>query len=262
MPELGYVFTGYPIKQKHFWETHYHLAPYIHSSKKIVLEIHFNITNKFPVSMDSWWQRSRIEKIMGCSAKVLSPNDLFLHLCIHTSKHGFKNIDLRDFSDISETIKCHGEEIDWASFQKEIESYPISREVYSILYYVKRIFFSNESCLNCLTYHKADSKLISLLEALIFYDDTESVFSWTISTVMIENSFKGKFKAIINHLVPDREFMSKRYSWPLFSKRIYFYYLIRPFMQIMSNRKYIGQFFILKAKEIFIKASYALRRNA
>lgn len=262
LPELGYVFTKDSIEQKHFRETHYHLAPYIHSDKNIFLEVHWNVTNKFQLNLDSWWQMSRMEKIMGCSARVLSPNDLFQHLCVHTSKHGFKNIDLRDLCDISETIKCHGEEIDWARFQKEIESYPIRREIYSILYYVKRMFCSDVSCLNWLTYQKADLKLISVLEALIFCDDRDSVFPRNVSSILIENSLKGKFKAVLNNFFPDREFMSKRYSLPLFSKRIYFYYLVRPFMQVISNSKYIGQFFMLKTKEIFIKASYALRRNS
>jgi hypothetical protein len=262
MPKLGYVFSENALTPKQFRETHYHLAPYIHSDKKIILEIHWNVTNKFSLNIDSWWQRSRMMNIMGCSARVLSPNDLFLHICIHTSKHGFKNIAIRDLSDISEIIKCHGEEIDWVHFQKEIESYPIRREVYAIIYYVKRMFCSHESCLNWLTYQKTDFKLISLLEALLFCDDRDSVFPRNVSPIWFENSVRGKLKAVINNLVPNRELMAKRYSLPLFSKKIYFYYLIRPFMQIVKNRKYIGQFLILKAKEIFIKVSYALRRSA
>ena len=260
MPELAYVDTGDSIKQKHHREKHYHLTPYVHSDRNIHLEIHFNVTHRFPLNIKRWWERSRMEKIMGCSARVLSPNDLFQHLCIHTSKHGFRNIDLRDLCDISESIKYHGEDIDWTLFQKEIDSYPIRKEVYSFLYYVKRMFCSNVSCLDWLTHQKADLELISLLEELIFCDDRNSVCTPAIYRVMVNNSFKGKLKVVINEFFPDREIMSKRYSLPLFSKRIYFYYLIRPLMQTIKNRKYIGQFFILKTKEILIKTSHALRR--
>ena len=243
MPELAYVYTGDSIKQKYHKEKHYHLTPYIHLDRNIHLEIHFNITNRFPLNIESWWERSRSVKIMDCSVRVLSPNDLFQHLCIHTSKHGFRNIDLRDLCDISESIKYHGEDIDWTLFQKEIDGYPIRKEVYSFLYYVKRIFCSNVSCLNWLTPQKADLKLISLLEELIFCDDRDSVYTEAMSTIMLQNSFVGKLKVVINDFFPDREIMSMQYSLPLSSKRIYFFYLIRPLMKIIKNRNYIGQFF-------------------
>jgi Uncharacterised nucleotidyltransferase len=261
LPKLGYVPTNYPKEKEQFWKDHYHLVPYIHPDKNITLEIHWNVTNRFPLNIDSWWQKSRITKIKGHSVRVFSPYYLFLHLCIHTSKHGFKNIDLRDLCDISETIKCYGAEIDWALFRKEIENFPIDREVYSIIYYVKRMYCSNENCLNWLTYHAADLKLVSLLDKLLFCDDRDSILPDNISPVLLKSSPKDKFGAIMNNLFPDREFMSRRYSLPLFSKRIYLYYLIRPFAQIIKNCKYIGQFIIFKAKEFFLKASLAFRKN-
>ena len=243
MPELTYVSTEDSIKQKFYREKHYHLTPFIHLDKNIHLEIHFNVTNRFPLNIESWWERSRMVKILGYSARVFSPNDLFQHLCIHTSKHGFRNIDLRDLCDISESIKYHGEDIDWTLFQKEIDRYPIRREVYSFLYIVKSMFCSDVGCLDWLTRQKADLKLISLLEELIFCDDRDSVCTEAISKILVQNSLKSKLKFVINDFFPDREFMSKRYSLPLVSKRIYFYYFIRPFMKIIKNRIYIGQFF-------------------
>ena len=262
IPDLGYISTKDSIKQKHYREKHYHLAPYIHQEKNIILEVHWNVTKRFPLNIDSWWQRSRIAKIAGCPVRVLSPNDLFLHLCIHISNHGFRKIHLRDLCDIYEMIKCHGEEIKWARFRKEIEHYPIRGEVYSILYYVKRMFCKDDSRLDWITCQQADLKSILLLEALIFCDDRDRVFPGKVSSILIENKVENKFKAVMNNFVADREFMAKRYSLALSSKKIYFYYLIRPFMLIIGNRKYIRQFFILKAKEILIKASYALRRKA
>jgi hypothetical protein len=242
LPELGYVSTRDSIGQEYYKEKHHHLAPYIHLEKNIILEIHWNITNRFPINVDNWWERSRIEKIMGCSVRVLSPNDLFLHLCIHTSQHDFKNFGLRALCDISETIKCYGDKIDWSLFQEEIERYPIYREVYSILYFVKRMFCSDESCLNWLTFQKADLKLISLLEELIFCEDRDAVLTEAISKVMVKDSLKDKLGVVIKDFFPDRKFMSEYYSLPLFSKRIYLYYLVRPLMKITKNRKYIGQF--------------------
>ena len=243
IPELGYVSIDDASKQRFYEEKHYHLAPFIHSDKKILLEIHWNVTNIFPLDINRWWESSRMEKIMDFSARVLSPNDLFQHLCIHTSNHGFRNIDLRDLCDIAECIKHYGEEIDWTLFQKEIDSYPINREVYSILYYVKSMFCSDETCLNWLTYQKADLTLISLLEELIFCEDRDMVLTEAISKIMVKNSLKDKLGVMINDFFPDRKFMSERYSLPWFSKRIYFYYLVRPLMKIIKNRKFIGQFF-------------------
>jgi len=243
LPELAYVATGDPIKQDHHRKKHYHLAPYIHPDRNILLEIHFNVTNRFPLNIDKWWERSRKENILDGFAWVLCPDDLIQHLFIHTSKHGFSNIDLRDLCDISESIKCYGQEIDWTRFQERVNRYPIRKEVYSILYYVKKMYCSDCRCLDWLTVQHADAELISLLEALIFCDDRDSVCTEAISTIMLKNSYKEKLKVIINDFFPDRDVMAMKYSLPLFSKKIYFYYPVHPLMKIIKNRKYIGQFF-------------------
>jgi hypothetical protein len=258
--EFAYVSTEDLVNQQHFKETCYHLAPYIHVDRNIILEIHWNITNKFNIDINGWWNRAVKSKILKNYARVLCPDDLLKHLCIHTSKHGFKNIDLRDLCDITETIKCFYENIDWERFQQEVDSYPIRTEVYSILYCIKSIFFNNANYLNWLTYKKADLKLVSLLEELIFSSDRDRVCPNQISSVILENSFKGKVKVVANKFFPHREFMTKRYSLPSSSPKIYFYYLMRPLMLLINKRKYIGQFIIYKAKEVFIKTSYTLRK--
>ena len=180
---------------------------------------------------------------MGCPARVLAPDDLFQYLFIHLSNHGLQRIDLRDFCDIYETIKYYGEEIDWTLFQNVIDSYSINREVYSIFYYAKKMFYINVDRLNWLTNQKVDLKLISFLEELIFSHDRDKPSLGIISSISIETGFKRRFKAIMNYFFPNRKSMSSRYSIPLFSKKIYFYYLIRPVLLMISYRKYIGQFF-------------------
>ena len=238
---LRYANTGDSIKQQFHKEKHYHLTPFVQLDSKIPLEIHFNVTRRFDINIDSWWDRSTVEKIMGCAVRVLSPNDFFLHLCIHTAKHGIRNIELRDFCDISECIKYYGESIDWNLFQKEIDQYPIRSEVYSFLYYAKRMFCTEVSCLEWLTYQKADLALVSLLEELIFCKDRDSIYTEAISRIFVQDGFQGKLRVVMNDFFPDRKIMAMKYSLPLSSKKIYFFYLIRPIMQLIKNRKNIGQ---------------------
>lgn len=260
MPGLRYAYASDPAEEKEFWEKHYHLPPYRHLDANIFLDVHLNVTNTFQINIDHWWERSRTVNILGCWVRVLSPHDLLQHLFIHTSKHGFNNIDIRDLCDISECIKYYGKEINWTIFQKEIDHLPIRREVYATLYFIKRIFCKDADDLNWVIHQNADLTLVSVLETLIFSKDRDRVLPGKLTSILAENDFKDKLKTVIQNLFPDREFMLKRYSLTAASKKIYFYYSIRPLMQIIKNREYIIRFFILKIEEILQKTSYALRK--
>jgi hypothetical protein len=243
MHEFGYVSKENYNKQKKYKEMHFHLAPYFHFERNTYVEIHWNITNQFPLRIDKWWERSKKEKILVSFANVFSPDDLLKHLCIHITNHSFLNFDLRTLCDISETIKYYGNEIDWKNLQKQVEKYPISTEVYSILYYIKKKFFNNANYLNWLNYKKADLKLVSLFEELIFRPDRDCVCPDKISLVLLENSLNSKVMVVLKRSLP----------------KTYFYYLMRPLILLISRRKYLGKVIIDKAKEILIKTSYTLR---
>jgi hypothetical protein len=80
------------------------------------IEVHWSILPPGTVSPDTagLWHRARPASVAGVEALVLSPEDLLLHLCLHSSYRENLRGGLRPLSDIVETIRRCGDGIDWA----------------------------------------------------------------------------------------------------------------------------------------------------
>ncbi len=85
--------------------------------RDLAIEIHWTIvTPTGPVRIDAagLWDRAHPTTIAGVEVLALSPEDLLLHLCLHTSYRDCFKGGLRPFSDIAETIHRFRGELDWA----------------------------------------------------------------------------------------------------------------------------------------------------
>lgn len=80
------------------------------------LELHWNITrptDTHAIDPTELWRCARPATIAGMDLLGLAPEDLLLHLCIHTSyQHQFA-FGLRPFCDIAYTIEHYADAIDW-----------------------------------------------------------------------------------------------------------------------------------------------------
>jgi len=75
------------------------------------------------------WERARESGIEGLHAKVFSPEDQMLHLCMHPSVgHGFV-VDLRPFFDIAQAIEYYAGEMDWDAFISRAREWGYPRAV-------------------------------------------------------------------------------------------------------------------------------------
>lgn len=64
--------------------------------------------------LDELWVRTVPAMIAGEPARVLSPEDLLLHLCLHVSvHHRFDGVGLRPFADIAAVARHHARTLDW-----------------------------------------------------------------------------------------------------------------------------------------------------
>ena len=106
---MGYLLKE-RSKAKEWWtERHYHLVFIKNEATPtdIHLEIHWHIdrsSHPFTIDLDGMWERALPAIIAEVEALVLSPEDLLLHLCLHTCKHKLTG-GLRPFCDIAETIR-------------------------------------------------------------------------------------------------------------------------------------------------------------
>ena len=89
------------------------------------IELHWTIAepgSPYQIDLDKLWERSRNVTIAGEHARVLSPEDLLIHLCIHTAGHSCRSHNFirapfaqgtRPLVDISTAIHADRAILDW-----------------------------------------------------------------------------------------------------------------------------------------------------
>jgi len=76
------------------------------------------------------WERSTPTTIAGVPSRMLSPEDLLLHLCMHASvHHRFANVGLRAFVDIAEVARHFDGELDWPTFAERANRWGVANGV-------------------------------------------------------------------------------------------------------------------------------------
>jgi len=101
---------------------------FIQHDRGIRIDLQWRITERyFSFSLDSerLWERLAPVSIAGKSVLTFAPMDLLLILCVHGSKHRWKN--LKWICDVAELVRVHKEEIDWGKVQQEASRLGIER---------------------------------------------------------------------------------------------------------------------------------------
>ena len=119
---LGYV----PNETNHpgDWyrpEYNHHLVPYRMPGREVQVEIHWNLAPPaadFEIDIEGLWQRTAAGQVAGRPVRLLSPEDLLLHLGLHALNWQRQAlapslIRLRRLVDIAETTRHYGEQLDW-----------------------------------------------------------------------------------------------------------------------------------------------------
>ena len=100
------------------------------------IEVHGNITlphKNYSIDPHGLWERAVPVKIAGRNALMFSPEDLLLHLCLHTSYHHPFIFGLRPFCDIAETIDHFSSTLNWEIVAERAVSQHWQRGVYLAL---------------------------------------------------------------------------------------------------------------------------------
>lgn len=101
------------------------------------VEVHWNIqrpTSPFRIDPEGLWQRSRAAVLDGAPVRLLSPEDLLLHLTIHLShQHHFRRAALKGLMDIATVIAAEGTVIDWPLLAERASVWGASGALYTTL---------------------------------------------------------------------------------------------------------------------------------
>jgi len=111
---MGYGSFERPSIEKQCRRRHHIIT--FHTPDGLAVEVHWTIarpSSPFNVNIDGVWERARSATIDGVQLLTLSPEDLVLHLCLHSAfQHKFR-LGLRGLCDITETIHHYKDEMDW-----------------------------------------------------------------------------------------------------------------------------------------------------
>jgi|GEM_PF-965630 len=95
---------------------HMHLR-YVNQERIQNLELHWAIaksTSPFSIDVEGLWERAWTEKLNGIPCRVLSPEDLILHISLHDAYyHRLKAFGLRPCCDLAAVVRRCPRSIDW-----------------------------------------------------------------------------------------------------------------------------------------------------
>jgi hypothetical protein len=124
--EIGFK----PLPAQKEWNHPFHETYFKQMNTPLILELHWNLDNQKLVTIpqQELWNRAQLLQIQGWTTKVLSPEDILLHLSNNLSKPGDQL--LRSLCDITELLKKYCSILDWKYITESANSWGIGTSVY------------------------------------------------------------------------------------------------------------------------------------
>ena len=228
--ELDYVLDEKQLKMKEWYDTHYHhlafhkvLAP----SLTLRCEIHWSLerpTRPFPIDIDGIWKRAVPATIADIQALVLSPEDLLVHLCLHTCKHRLTG-GFRAFCDIAETIRHFGQDMDWKQIHARASEWRINTFVYVPLRLAQMLLGAQvpEWVMNALEPGDFDNRLLDAATAAVLEDRVSAALFPAFFQLRQGKSLRKRATTMLKRVFSHTA-IAGRYALSPTSKKIYCHY--------------------------------------
>ncbi len=214
---------------------------YILSKRELHLEVHWTILpsmSPFDIDINGQWERSRPAIIAGFEVAVLCPEDLLLHLCLHTCGHRFEP-GLRYLCDICKILQHYKDGIDWGLVQLRTRQWGVGKCVYLTLRLAKELLgvILPDGLMEALKPNDFDERFVALAREQVFSTRmimlTPAFAKFWRSKRLLDKA--ALFLKILRAVFPPREVMARKYPPPSDSIRIYFYYTMH-FRDLLRRR--------------------------
>ncbi|MEW6586396.1 MAG: nucleotidyltransferase family protein [Nitrospirota bacterium] len=230
MSQLNFEPQKHALSQQWYSKSHYHLPPYMNSDKSISIELHWDVTQEsVGIDIDKWWERAKETNLDGYKVLLPSPEDMIIHICLHLCNHGYPStMFLKGLRDILETLNYYRDEINWELLENEVYVHRIQKPVFTMLYFLKKLYGYHEKPLENILFSNVDMRLLKILEERAFIgDDSISAIPAGLIKALASDTLCAKAKILLPVVFPPAEVMSRRHpdcSY-LFKMR---FYLLRP----------------------------------
>jgi Uncharacterised nucleotidyltransferase len=230
---LGYqqYYPGWEGLSKAF----HHLPPFTNKSGAMI-ELHWNIVtpdSPIKVDLDGLWERAGLLEVDHLEVLALSPEDLFLHLCIHACFHLQTGIDLIPFCDVAGLIRTSADKIDWHIVIERANRWGCQKCVYLMCLLVRELLGA-----------APPGKIMAEMKPddyrSVFYDEAlEQIFEVNpsdqlmirrigiLSKINKVKGIKGKAVALLKGAFPSREKIARIYPVSISGPKIYLCYFFR-----------------------------------
>jgi len=211
------------------------------------LEVHWTlIRTSLPLNIDieGLWERAKGEKINRTEVLVPSPEDNLLYISLHASYNEKFICGVRPLCDIAAIVNHYDNKIDWHRLQLRAYEWGAEKSLYLTLRLSRDILGLSlpGSVLKTL-------KPVPLNEK-IFLEAQKRIFSMRKKEFMVkfikhpekfssDISLLKKISYIFNSIFIHPHKLAVYYSLPPSSKRVYFYYFVRIYRNIVQYAKFL-----------------------
>jgi hypothetical protein len=211
-----------------------HHFRYLLPGSRILLEIHWTIidpTLPLRIDVETLWSRAQPVTLAHAPALTLAPEDLLLHLCLHTACHTYE-MRLSMICDIKQVVWRFGTELNWQEIGAHARQWGAVRAVYVMLRLAQELLGVPVPAdwLASLRPEKFNERYLDLVREQILIDRTglpdgqeRSSFFNGLTQLWGTKGFKSKLALLRDRLLPPRETLARLYPVPVNSWRIYLY---------------------------------------
>lgn len=117
----------------------YYHTQYLSADQRHFVEIHYDLWwyGLRPALGEQFWQRAVPLTIGGVATRMVSPEDMLLHLCIHLHHHGYNRLIW--FTDIALLLRRYETELDWDYLVRAAHIEGLNIFVYYSLQYLEQL---------------------------------------------------------------------------------------------------------------------------
>lgn len=241
LTDMGYA-PLHPISVDVTLKSAHHL-PRMVKPDHAAFEIHWNLTlpgESYSIDPDGLWERAMQVQIAGCDALTLSPEDLLLHLCLHTSyQHQFA-FGLRPSCDIAEMIVRFGSTLNWQAITASAIRRGWQRGVYLALRLARELAGADvpSDILERLRPADMPGAVLEAARAQVFTDKSLAISIPAPFAELLESDrLRDKIRIFWQRVFLPKAIIASQYSVPMDSVRIYSYYP-RRFVDVLRRHGY------------------------
>jgi Uncharacterised nucleotidyltransferase len=226
--ELGY--SRHPNKEGDYSECE-HLQPLI-GRHGVPIEIHWTIaspTEPIHIDVNGLWERAQAARIADVDVNALAPEDLLLHLCVHTSLTHQLELGLRACWDILEVARHFGEAIDWEHVRQRASEWRVEKYVYMTLRLAAELLGASipDRVLTTLEPTGFKAELITMARREVLLGQAAPSVSPRFAEMCGRGRLRERAHLVCDTLLPSRTALRKLYPACVDRKWICIFYVLR-----------------------------------